>query len=129
MSDEIKLRMDYAMPVGHEPQYERIRVFFDKPKPCPLKVNIAEDEDAMVATMLPNDSELISLLGGDPNAPHKANPYKEAADLALAEALVEDLTEQVHRLANDTDRKEREELEALGMQSDEELTAMLGRRQ
>lgn len=120
-----ELRCDYALPIGHEPQYDsegRIRVFFDKPKPCPLKANGA-DEDAMIAALMPTDEE-AGMMKVVPD------PIQEAADLALAEALAADLSEQMHRLATDADKKEEEELRALGMPTDEEIFAALkaGRR-
>ena len=104
------------------PQYDsegRIRVFFDKPKPCPLKAN-SDDEDTWIESMMPTDEEA----GMRKVVP---DPFKEAADLALAEALAEDLSEQMHRLATGADEAERKELEALGMVSDEELAAQLKR--
>lgn len=100
------------------PQYDsegRIRVFFDKPKPCPLKANGSDvDDAAIVAALMPTDEEA----GMRKVVP---DPFKEAADLALAEAITADLSEQMHRLATDADRVEQEELRALGMQSDEEI--------
>ena len=117
-----KLKMDYAMPVGYETKYDsegRFLIPWGTAKPCPLKANGA-DEDAMIAALMPTDEEA----GMRKVVP---DPIQEAADLALAEALAADLSEQMHRLANDTDRKEREELEAMGMLSDENLSVQLRR--
>jgi hypothetical protein len=107
------------------PHYDaqgRLKVFFDK-KPCPLKANGSDvDDAAIVAALMPTDEEA----GMRKVVP---DPFKEAADLALAEAITADLSEQMHRLATDADRMEQEELRALGMPTDEEIMATVrGRR-
>ena len=130
MSDANKLRCDCEMHTNG-PEYDsegRIRVFYDKPKPCPLKAN-AEEEDPYEAA---GRMAAESLMPTDEQAGMRkatVDPGQQLADIAWIEALTEDLSEQMHRLANDTDRKEREELEAMGMISDEELASTLrGRR-
>ena len=132
MSDEIKLRCDCEPGTHHAPRYDsegRIKIFADK-KPCPLKANVEEEDPyeaagkAAAESLMPTDGELLAKLGRQAT-PTPVDPGKQLADIAWIEALTEDLAEQVHRLANDTDRKEREELEAMGMQSDEELCAQL----
>ena len=112
----------------------RIRVFFDKPKPCPLKANAVDEEDpyeaagkAAAESMMPSDGELLAKLGRQAT-PTPVDPGQQLADMAWIEVLVSDLSEQVHRLATGADEAERKELESLGMQTDEELTAMLRRR-
>lgn len=127
MSPELKC--NYPMPAGYRPQYDdqgrfRVPFFNDKPA-CPLKANSAEDAD--IEALLPSEAEIIELMGGDPNTVPKVDPFKEAVDLVYAEVMLEDLSEQVHRLATGADEAERKELEALGMISDEELSARLRR--
>lgn len=119
-----ELKMNNPVSSDYQTQYDsegrfRVPFFNDKPA-CPLKANSA-DEDAWIESMMPSDE-------GAGMRKVVPDPFKEAADLALAEALVSDLSEQVHRLATGADETERKELEALGMISDEELSVILRRR-
>lgn len=122
----IELKMNNPVSADYQTQYDaqgRFRVPFDKPS-CPLKANT---EDADVEALLPSEAEIIELMGGDPNAVPTVDPFKEAGEIALAEAMLEDLKVQVDRLKSGADEAERKELDALGMISDEELSARLRR--
>jgi len=125
MSDEIKLRCDYAMPASYQPQYDeqgRFKIPWGTASSCGCPKANSADEDAWIESMMPTDEEA----GMRKVVP---DPFQEAGNLALAEALVEDLAEQVHRVATDADRKEEEELRAMGMPSFEEIMATVrGRR-
>ena len=99
MYDANKLRCDCEMHTNG-PEYDsegRIRVFFDKPKPCPLKAN-ADEEDpyeaagkAAAESLMPTDGELLAKLGRQAT-PTPVDPGKQLADMAWIEALTEDLS-------------------------------------